>query len=108
MSSSQMLNGILVGCLLGIIEKGETYGYEMIEKLASYGFQMISEGRVYTVLMRMQKEGFVQSVLKASPSGTKRKYYTLTAIGQKEYQEFKLRWNELSHSVNRLVEEEKE
>lgn len=108
MSSSQMLKGILEGCLLGIIEKGETYGYEMIEKLESYGFQMISEGSIYPVLMRMQKEGFVQSVLKASPSGPKRKYYTLTALGQKEYQEFKLRWNELSHSVNRLVEEEKE
>lgn len=107
MSSSQMLKGILEGCLLGIIEKGETYGYEMIEKLETYGFQMISEGSIYPVLMRMQKEGFVQSVMKESPSGPKRKYYTLTAVGQEEYKQFKVRWNELSHSVDRLVKEEK-
>ena len=107
MSSSQMLKGILEGCLLGIIEKGETYGYEMIEKLEAYGFQMVSEGSIYPLLMRMQKEGFVQSVMKESPSGPKRKYYTLTALGQEEYEQFKLRWKELSHSVNRLVEEEK-
>lgn len=107
MSSSQMLKGILEGCLLGIIEKGETYGYEMIEKLEAYGFQMISEGSIYPVLMRMQKEGFVQSVMKESPSGPKRKYYTLTAVGQEEYEEFKVRWNDLSDSVNRLVKEKK-
>lgn len=107
MSSSQMLKGILEGCLLGIIEKGETYGYEMIEKLEAYGFQMISEGSIYPVLMRMQKEGFVQSVMKESPSGPKRKYYTLTDAGQEEYEEFKMRWNNLSDSVNRLVKEEK-
>ena len=106
MSSSQMLKGILDGCLLGIINKGETYGYEMIEKLEHYGFRMVSEGSIYPVLMRLQKEGFVESVLKESPSGPKRKYYTLTAAGQDEYREFKDRWRELSGSVDRLVKEE--
>lgn len=108
MSSSQMLKGILDGCLLGIISKGETYGYEMIEKLEIYGFRMVSEGSIYPVLMRLQKEGFVQSVMKESPSGPKRKYYTLTAAGQEEYEHFKTRWESLSDSVNRLVKEENE
>ncbi|RNF40076.1 PadR family transcriptional regulator [Planococcus salinus] len=106
MSSSQMLKGILDGCLLGIIGKGETYGYEMIEKLEIYGFRMVSEGSIYPVLMRLQKEGFVQSVMKESPSGPKRKYYTLTDAGKEEYQQFKDRWEALSHSVDRLVKEE--
>ena len=29
MSTSQMLKGILEGCLLAIISEGEIYGYEM-------------------------------------------------------------------------------
>ncbi|WP_033541340.1 PadR family transcriptional regulator [Planococcus sp. CAU13] len=107
MSSSQMLKGILDGCLLAIIQKGETYGYEMIEKLELYGFRMVSEGSIYPVLLRLQKEGFVKSVMKESPSGPKRKYYTLTPAGEQEYLEFKERWDSLSHSVNRLVKEEK-
>ncbi len=106
MSSSQMLKGVLEGCLLAIIEKGETYGYEMIEKLELYGFTMISEGSIYPVLMRLQKEGLVDSVMKDSPSGPKRKYYTLTHSGQEEYQEFKARWQTMSDSVNRLLKEE--
>ena len=44
MSTSQMLKGILEGCLLAIISEGEIYGYEMSEKLAKYGFTMASEG----------------------------------------------------------------
>ncbi|MBB5179521.1 PadR family transcriptional regulator PadR [Planomicrobium koreense] len=106
MSSSQMLKGILEGCLLAIIGKGETYGYEMIEKLELYGFTMISEGSIYPVLMRLQKEGLVDSFMKESPSGPKRKYYTLTAAGKDEYQEFKARWQHMSQSVDRLLKEE--
>lgn len=106
MSSSQMLKGILDGCLLAIIGKGETYGYEMIEKLELYGFRMISEGSIYPVLIRLQKDGFVKSVMKESPNGPKRKYYTLTPSGEEEYREFKKRWENLSESVSRLVKEE--
>lgn len=106
MSSSQMLKGILEGCLLAIIGKGETYGYEMIEKLELYGFTMVSEGSIYPVLMRLQKEGLVDSVMKESPSGPKRKYYTLTDAGKDEFREFKARWQHMSQSVDRLLKEE--
>lgn len=40
--STQMLKGILEGCLLSIISEGEIYGYEMTKKLAHYGFDQIS------------------------------------------------------------------
>ena len=33
MTSTQMLKGILEGCLLAIIKEGEVYGYELAEKL---------------------------------------------------------------------------
>ncbi|PLR94151.1 PadR family transcriptional regulator [Bacillus sp. T33-2] len=107
MSSSQMLKGILEGCLLAVINKGETYGYEMIEKLEQYGFYMISEGSIYPVLLRMQKDKLVTTTLKESPSGPKRKYYSLTVKGIEELEEFKKRWLELSGSVSRLLQEDR-
>lgn len=100
-----MLKGVLEGCLLQVISKGETYGYEMIEKLESYGFMMVSEGSIYPLLLRMKKENLVATRLKASPSGPKRKYYTLTPEGNKELEEFKVRWNDLSSSVTKLLNE---
>ena len=45
MNSTQMLKGILEGCLLAVISEEEVYGYEMTKKLELYGFNMVSEGR---------------------------------------------------------------
>lgn len=107
MSSSQMLKGILEGCLLSIISKGETYGYEMMEKLHGYGFTMVSEGSIYPLLLRMRKEGLVTTSEKELPSGgPKRKYYSLTIKGNEELNEFKERWNLISSSVNQVLREE--
>ncbi|WP_026690357.1 PadR family transcriptional regulator [Alteribacter aurantiacus] len=107
MSSSQMLKGILEGCLLSIIGKGDVYGYEMIEKLDSYGFSMVSEGSIYPLLLRMKKEGWVTTTQKPLPSGgPKRKYYSLTDKGEEELEQFKKRWTKMSGSVNELLREE--
>ncbi|WP_112180555.1 MULTISPECIES: PadR family transcriptional regulator [Paraliobacillus] len=107
MSSSQMLKGILEGCLLSIIAKDETYGYEMIEKLDAYGFAMVSEGSIYPLLLRMKKEGLVITNQKELPSGgPKRKYYSLTSKGMEELEMFKERWSVISSSVHQLLGEE--
>ncbi|TCP64285.1 PadR family transcriptional regulator [Baia soyae] len=107
MATSQILKGILEGCLLAIIAKGETYGYEMIEKLYTYGFTMVSEGSIYPLLIRMRKEGLVTTSEKVLPSGgPKRKYYSLTTKGKEKLDEFQKRWSEIASSVNRLLKEE--
>ena len=43
-NSTQMLKGLLEGCILKIVSNGETYGYEVCEKLINYGFEDVSEG----------------------------------------------------------------
>ena len=49
----------------------EIYGYELKEKLHNYGFHSFSEGTIYPLLLRMQKEGLVTSVLRESTTGPK-------------------------------------
>lgn len=55
-NSTQMLKGLLEGCILKIVSNGETYGYEVCEKLINYGFEDISEGSVYPILIRLEKK----------------------------------------------------
>ncbi|WEG14612.1 PadR family transcriptional regulator [Pullulanibacillus sp. KACC 23026] len=106
-SSTQILKGILEGCLLKIIAKGETYGYEMMETLHLYGFTMVSEGSIYPLLLRLKKDGLVTTSNKNTPSGgPKRKYYVLTQKGQEELNGFKENWGSISKSVNKLLREE--
>ncbi|WP_409274898.1 PadR family transcriptional regulator [Neobacillus sp. SCS-31] len=106
MSTTQMLKGIIDGCLLAIIKDKEVYGYELAEKLESYGFDSFSEGTIYPLLMRMQKEGWVTSTLKKSIAGPRRKYYSLTPKGEAELEMFMERWNYLQSNVNRVLHHE--
>ncbi|WP_031547092.1 MULTISPECIES: PadR family transcriptional regulator [Salinicoccus] len=98
-----MLKGILDGCLLAIIKNKEVYGYELADKLESYGFHSFSEGTIYPLLLRMQKEELVTSTLKKSTAGPRRKYYSLTAKGEKELEMFIKRWGDLQTNVNNVV-----
>ncbi|WP_079504704.1 PadR family transcriptional regulator [Mesobacillus jeotgali] len=101
--TTQMLKGILDGCLLSIIKEGEIYGYELAAKLESYGFHSFSEGTIYPLLLRMQKEGLVTTTLRKSTAGPKRKYYSLTKKGEQELEQFIIRWTQLSSSVNNVL-----
>jgi hypothetical protein len=45
---TEMLKGVLEGCVLEIIGRGETYGYEITRRLNALGFADVVEGTVYT------------------------------------------------------------
>ncbi|WP_087972822.1 PadR family transcriptional regulator [Oceanobacillus rekensis] len=101
-----MMKGILDGCLLAIIKNKEVYGYELAEKLGEYGFLNFSEGTIYPLLLRMQKEQFVTSTLRKSTAGPKRKYYSLTEKGEEELERFTERWYHLQRNVNNVLNHE--
>ena len=44
MDESQLLKGILEGCVLKIISQEETYGYDILLKLSDAGLKNIIEG----------------------------------------------------------------
>ena len=105
---SQLMKGVLEGCVLLIIEKEETYGYEIIRKLKNYGFYNLSEGTIYPLLLRFEKRGLIKAVFKASPMGPKRKYFTISDKGEKYLIQFIAKWSELSKKVNIMIKEEKD
>lgn len=52
---TEMLKGVLEGCVLEIISRKETYGYEIVKTLNALGFEDVVEGTVYTILIRLEK-----------------------------------------------------
>lgn len=105
MIPSQMLKGTLEGCILAIIGKQETYGYEISRQLEEYGFGNIAEGTIYPLLLRLEKNGLITADYRASEKGPKRKYYSLTAEGDREMEAFFTSFGELAEAV-RLVAED--
>lgn len=53
---TEMLKGSLEGCVLEIISRHETYGYEITRRLNELGFTEVVEGTVYTILVRLEKK----------------------------------------------------
>lgn len=103
---SQMLKGILEGCILAIILQGETYGYELSVKLSRYGFSFVSEGSIYPLLQRMQRDQLIEGEMRKSPSGPMRKYYSITSEGERELKEFRLRWRDVQEAVENILQGE--
>lgn len=101
---SQLVRGILEGCILKIIGDGETYGYEIVERLRELGFRDINEGTVYPLLIRIEKNSWVTHIKRDSPQGPKRKYFVLTGEGQAEVQAFKDNWSQLQQTVNKILD----
>ena len=99
---SQLMRGTLEGCILKILSRETTYGYEIAAKLMEYGFEDIKEGTIYPLLVRLEKKGIIDSEFRPSPLGPSRKYYFLTQEGGKYLKEFLTHWKQVSDSVNHV------
>ena len=108
MEKSQLMKGILEGCILKIIEKQETYGYGIVEQLQQYGFGDVKEGTLYPLLLRLEKKELIKATFKPSPLGPKRKYYQLTADGKTYLDAFEHDWKTTVESVERIFKEEED
>lgn len=102
--NTQLLKGPLEACILKIIEKQVTYGYEIIEELKRQGFQEVKEGTIYPLLVRLEKRAFISSETKPSPLGPKRKYYCITEDGERYAQEFLSSWRDLDKIIKALFD----
>lgn len=103
MEDTQLMKGILEGCVLGIIARGETYGYEILNELEKYGFDELGEGTLYPVLTRLDKNGSISCRKAKSPLGPVRKYYSITEEGSIRLEEFKNNYKKITKSADDVL-----
>ena len=101
---TELLKGVLEGCVLEIISRGETYGYEITRRLNALGFTDVVEGTVYTILVRLEKNKLVDIEKKPSDMGPPRKFFVLNDAGYKELQKFWEKWEFVSSKISELKE----
>lgn len=100
----EMLKGILEGCVLEIISREDTYGYEITRQLNALGFEDVVEGTVYTILIRLEKNQLVNMQKKKSELGPPKKLYSLNEAGREELKLFLRKWDFLESKINKLRE----
>ncbi len=105
---TEMLKGVLEGCVLEIISREQTYGYEITRKLNALGFTDVVEGTVYTILVRLERNALVQVEKKPSDMGPPRKFFILNDAGLEELQKFWDKWGFVTSKINLLKEGKKD
>jgi len=90
--------------ILSILAGGEAYGYQIIHTIIriSGGALEWSEGTIYPVLHRMEKENLIRSQWKLSENGRRRKYYRLSEAGYRELEREKQQWLSVHRVLDKL------
>lgn len=80
--------------VLAILAEGDSYGYAIIRRVAelSGGHLQWTDGMLYPVLHRLERQGLVAAKWAASENGRKRKYYRLTKEGRAELAAQRQQW----------------
>ena len=80
--------------VLSILEKGESYGYEILKTIRDRSGEKIEwkDGMIYPLLRKLENEGLIESFWKTAESGRRRKYYRIKSTGEKYLEEQKAQW----------------
>lgn len=105
-NNAQLLKGVLEHCVLKLIAKEPTYGYEIVMNLKQQGFSDLNESTLYPLLLRLEQQGKVTVERRPSPKGPSRKYYIVTSKGEEALREFRMDWQQLCRLVEKIFREE--
>jgi len=94
MASKELIAASTKPLVLAMLSRGESYGYAIIDEVRerSGGQLEWSEGMLYPVLHRMEKEKLILSCWKVGENGRKRKYYRLSASGTRAIATERTQW----------------
>ncbi len=91
---------LLDACVLGVVAKGDTYGYDLTQKISSS--IEISETALYPVLRRLSKDGLLATYDKAY-DGRNRKYYVITKEGTARLDYYKKAWTLHKETIDKIL-----
>ncbi|MGC4943545.1 PadR family transcriptional regulator [Kribbella sp. DT2] len=100
----QWLHGFLDVCLLCLLAEDRDYGLGLTQRLVDAGFDEIPGGTLYPSLLRLEKQGLVQTDWVKSTTGPRRKYYELTPAGRVAVAERIASWREFRGSIDSVTE----
>ncbi len=90
--------------VLSILKQGESYGYAIIQevKQRSAGELDWTDGMLYPVLHRLEREGLISARWDVAETGRKRKYYKLSDDGGHALQAEKDQWLNVHNTLATL------
>ncbi|WP_028519011.1 PadR family transcriptional regulator [Ruminococcus flavefaciens] len=95
--------GLLDAMVLSIVQRNDTYGYEITQYLRKA--VDISESTLYPVLRRLQKGEMLETYDKEY-MGRNRRYYRLTSQGETSLEEYREEWRNHKKKIDSILMDE--
>ncbi|ACQ79286.1 transcriptional regulator, PadR-like family [Beutenbergia cavernae DSM 12333] len=104
MDTTQLLKGVLDLAVLAVVEREDSYGYDVVRRLRSAGLAEVGDASVYGTLRRLYAAGALTSYVVPSDSGPHRKYYGVTAQGRAALDAQTKQWHEFAVTMTDLLD----
>ena len=80
--------------VLAILADGDSYGYAIIKRVTelSGGHLHWTDGMLYPVLHRLERQGHIEANWSAADNGRRRKYYRITQEGRAQLAAQRQQW----------------
>jgi PadR family transcriptional regulator PadR len=87
--------------VLAILLEGDSYGYAIIKRVAalSGGHLQWTDGMLYPVLHRLERQGLVSTRWGTSETGRRRKYYRITRPGRLQLAAQQQQWRVVDETL---------
>jgi PadR family transcriptional regulator, regulatory protein PadR len=90
--------------VLAILAEGDSYGYAILKRVneLSGGNLQWTDGMLYPVLHRLERQGHIRGKWDSSETGRKRKYYHLTVQGKAQLAEQRQQWQMVDSALRNI------
>lgn len=101
----ELMRGAGPAAVLALLERrGEMYGYELVTALStgSSGALDMGQATLYPMLYNLEAKKLLKAIWRETPSGRRRKYYSLTARGRTRLDAHRRQWRAVTRALARF------
>lgn len=90
--------------VLAILADGDSYGYAILKRVSELSGRRLqwTDGMLYPVLHRLERQGYVEARWGTSESGRRRKYYRITKQGREQLAEQREQWQAVDATLRNI------
>lgn len=103
--ASDMIRGHTDTIILAHLLNGDSYGYKINRAIQEKtdGQYELKEATLYTAFRRLEQTGYITSYWGDENTGARRRYYSITPAGVREYQRMLSEWEQSQRLIQTLI-----
>ncbi|MFF2178402.1 PadR family transcriptional regulator [Lysinibacillus sp. NPDC058147] len=104
MDRTSLIKGHLEMCVLSILSKKKSYGYEIMKELEKHNLKLKGVGSIYPILTKLKDQEWVDTYREMTDNGKVRVYYEINEKGEVYLQKKINEWLELQQDIKSLLQ----